>query len=55
MAEAHNIFRDESDSDSSKNYDSAYIFGYGSLIWNPGFEYTECLTGCMFSFLDKLI
>lgn len=51
MDTTHNIFRDcDSDnSDSatnSKNSNSVYIFGYGSLIWNPGFEYAECLTGC---------
>ena len=51
MDTAYNIFRDcDSNSDSSENSNhsnSVYIFGYGSLIWNPGFEYAECLTGCM--------
>lgn len=24
---------------------SCWIFGYGSLCWNPGFEYENCLAG----------
>uniref|UniRef100_A0A1B0DJX5 glutathione-specific gamma-glutamylcyclotransferase n=1 Tax=Phlebotomus papatasi TaxID=29031 RepID=A0A1B0DJX5_PHLPP len=24
---------------------SVWVFGYGSLCWNPGFEYTKCITG----------
>lgn len=48
----NNIFRDcdsdnlDSTSSASNRSNSVYIFGYGSLIWNPGFEYVECLTGC---------
>lgn len=22
-----------------------WVFGYGSLCWNPGFEYQQCVTG----------
>lgn len=22
-----------------------WVFGYGSLVWNPGFEYDEKVTG----------
>lgn len=22
-----------------------WVFGYGSLVWNPGFEYDEKITG----------
>lgn len=32
---------------------SIYIFGYGSLVWNPGFEYSKCITGCK-SFVIRL-
>lgn len=46
-----NIFRDDIDcdsdsSDSSSSEPAVYVFGYGSLIWNPGFQFVECLTGC---------
>ena len=50
----YNIFRDcDTDNSDSSSSDTArsnsvYIFGYGSLLWNPGFEYAECLTGCTF-------
>lgn len=44
-----NIFRDDnidSDTSSSSSHEpSVYVFGYGSLLWNPGFSYTECITG----------
>lgn len=47
---------DSSDSDSESNMPSenedlneetaeAWIFGYGSLCWYPGFEYAKCVTG----------
>ena len=49
--DAFNIFGDEigcdSNNDSLESVEpSVYVFGYGSLIWNPGFQFTECLTGC---------
>lgn len=46
--DAMNIFRDDidCDSDSSDSPPFVYVFGYGSLIWNPGFTFQECLTGC---------
>lgn len=48
---AFNIFNNLDDngcdSDNSNNAEpTIYIFGYGSLVWNPGFEYTKCITGC---------
>lgn len=24
---------------------NVWVFGYGSLCWNPGFEYSKCVTG----------
>lgn len=24
---------------------TVWVFGYGSLCWNPGFEYTKCVIG----------
>lgn len=51
--DAFNIFGDDIDCDSdsstsSSSEPSVYVFGYGSLIWNPGFQFTECLTGCKY-------
>lgn len=49
---AFNIFNnlDDNGCDSDNSNNNAeptiYIFGYGSLVWNPGFEYTKCITGC---------
>lgn len=47
--DAFNIFGDDIDCDSESSESSeptVYVFGYGSLIWNPGFAFVECLTGC---------
>lgn len=34
-------------SSSSTPTDDAtvWVFGYGSLCWNPGFEFSKCVTG----------
>lgn len=49
---AYNIFNDDDgcDKDNSNNIaePKVYVFGYGSLLWNPGFEYSQCITGCEF-------
>lgn len=56
---AFNIFNnlDDNGCDNNNASNSAepsiYIFGYGSLVWNPGFEYTKCITGCE-SFVHRL-
>jgi cation transport protein ChaC len=52
---AFNIFENnENDCDYNNNNNNrnrapplpeVWIFGYGSLIWNPGFEYSKCITG----------
>lgn len=47
-----NLDNNGCDSNNSGNNNaepSIYIFGYGSLVWNPGFEYTKCITGCEFA------
>lgn len=31
--------------DSIEQPTSVWVFGYGSLCWYPGFEYTKCVTG----------
>lgn len=43
-----NLDNNGCDNDNSGNNaePSIYIFGYGSLVWNPGFEYSKCITGC---------
>lgn len=30
---------------NGNNEPSCWVFGYGSLCWHPGFEYTKCITG----------
>ncbi|CRK87906.1 CLUMA_CG001693, isoform A [Clunio marinus] len=50
---AFNIFNNSNDNNDcdnnndsiSNNEPSIYVFGYGSLVWNPGFEYSKCITG----------
>lgn len=31
--------------DSDEETTEVWVFGYGSLCWYPGFEYTKCVTG----------
>lgn len=33
--------------------DNLWVFGYGSLIWNPGFKYTEDVIGYVEDFSRK--
>lgn len=54
---AFNIFNNSDDNgcdsnDSNNREPSVYVFGYGSLVWNPGFEYSKCITGC--EYFDSL-
>jgi glutathione-specific gamma-glutamylcyclotransferase len=30
--------------------DGVWLFGYGSLIWNPAFHFTDCLTGTVYGY-----
>ncbi|XP_055380942.1 putative glutathione-specific gamma-glutamylcyclotransferase 2 [Condylostylus longicornis] len=32
---------------------TCWIFGYGSLCWNPGFTYTKCVTGYIRGFVRR--
>lgn len=56
----HDDYRDDDDDDNSSSDDSGssytsdsdesttaevWVFGYGSLCWYPGFEYSKCVTG----------
>lgn len=36
---------DSEDSSSDSEPPSVWVFGYGSLCWYPGFEYSKCVTG----------
>lgn len=29
----------------SRMSSTVWVFGYGSLCWNPGFEFSQCVTG----------
>lgn len=54
MDDALNIFRSSNNNCDNENggggsgsrEPSVYVFGYGSLLWHPGFEYKKCITGC---------
>lgn len=46
-----NIFRNLNENCDNNNASGSrepkvYVFGYGSLLWNPGFEFSKCITGC---------
>lgn len=32
---------------------SVWVFGYGSLCWNPGFEYSQCIVGYVRGYLRR--
>lgn len=36
---------DSNSSHSEQEPPSVWVFGYGSLLWYPGFEYSKCITG----------
>ncbi|XP_055315558.1 glutathione-specific gamma-glutamylcyclotransferase 1 [Sitodiplosis mosellana] len=36
---------DSASGDSNESTSELWVFGYGSLCWFPGFEYTKCVTG----------
>lgn len=50
---ANFLLYDSDSDDNNSNYDgngnsttsTVWVFGYGSLCWNPGFEYSKCVTG----------
>lgn len=43
-ADDFNIEKNEFE-DLKKTKESLWVFGYGSLCWNPGFEYQQSITG----------
>lgn len=54
FAAANFLLYDSDSDDNNSNYDdngntmttsTVWVFGYGSLCWNPGFEYSKCVTG----------
>lgn len=44
---------DSEDSLSEQSTPSVWIFGYGSLLWYPGFEYSKCVTGYIRGFVRR--
>lgn len=34
-----------SSSNLNQQLTTIWVFGYGSLCWNPGFDYLKCVTG----------
>lgn len=39
--------------DQEANNLSVWVFGYGSLCWNPGFEYSQCIVGYVRGYLRR--
>lgn len=37
--------RESNDNENEASNAEVWVFGYGSLCWYPGFEYTKCITG----------
>lgn len=35
------------------NPNNLWVFGYGSLIWNPGFEFKNLVVGCIKGYTRK--
>lgn len=53
---AFNIFNDVDngcDNNNNPSLPSIWIFGYGSLCYNPGFEYEKCVTGYVRGYLRR--
>lgn len=44
-AQNENIQDNEKNFNDHQNNTGLWIFGYGSLCWQPGFEYTNSITG----------
>lgn len=42
----NNVCDNENGGGSGNREPTVYVFGYGSLLWHPGFEYKKCITGC---------
>lgn len=44
-----NIFRNSNNLEEGESSEirptTIWVFGYGSLCWYPGFEYSKCITG----------
>lgn len=40
-------------SDNGSETAEVWVFGYGSLCWNPGFQFTKCVTGYVRGFVRR--
>lgn len=47
--EQHNVVGGEQETRPS----AVWVFGYGSLCWYPGFEYSKCITGYIRGYTRK--
>lgn len=43
--ESGNNMVEQLDVDTRKRNEALWVFGYGSLCWNPGFDYQQSVTG----------
>lgn len=41
------------DNSNNNNNPTVWVFGYGSLCWYPGFEYSKCITGYVRGFARR--
>lgn len=45
--------RESNQSDSDESTAEVWVFGYGSLCWHPGFEFSKCVTGYIRGFVRR--
>lgn len=55
VANNFRLYESSSSSDESSDEQAAevWVFGYGSLCWNPGFEFSKCVTGYVRGFVRR--
>ncbi|XP_018795776.1 PREDICTED: glutathione-specific gamma-glutamylcyclotransferase 1 isoform X2 [Bactrocera latifrons] len=54
MLDAAGALAEHNNLAENANYEpSCWVFGYGSLCWYPGFEYSKCITGYIKGFVRR--